>query len=83
MIEEANPPFEMRKVVVSPMHQNEPEGQIATQPSNLPLVPVEQERAMVKRNETAIVAAAPKRTENERTLTLVTEPQVVHISTIG
>ena len=56
---------------------------------NLPFVLVGHERTVVERTETAIVVAAPERTETERTLILAIEtqanvvltPEVAHIST--
>ena len=39
-------------VVVPSMQQGEQEGQDATQPLNLPLVPANSESTMVERNET-------------------------------
>ena len=56
---------------------------------NLPFVLVGHERTVVERTETAIVVAAPERTETERTLILAIEtqanvvltPEVAHIPT--
>ena len=72
----------MRRAVMPSVHQEEQVGQTAIQPLNLPLVPAKQERVTVERNETAIVAATLERTKTNRTLALVTEPQVVHVPAI-
>ena len=72
VIKEANLPSEMRRVIMS---FEEQAGQAATQPQNLPLIPVGPKRTTVERIETVIKAAAPKRTETDRTQTLVIETQ--------
>ena len=75
LIEEASPPSDMRRVVVPSVKQAKQVGQVATQPLNPPLVPADQERTMVERNDTTTVATALERTETERALTLMTEAQ--------
>ena len=67
VIEDANPPSEIRRVVVPSMHQEIMKQPIA-QPTILPLVPINQEGTMVERAE-----PAPERSKPERTNALVTE----------
>ena len=80
LIEEANPPSEIRKVVVPFVHQDNQVGQTATLLLNLPLVLVAQERSMVERDEIEAAAAVVERTEIDKTLTLVIEPQAIYVS---
>ena len=66
VIEEVNPPSEMRKVVLP---SKLPREQPAIATSNSPLVPLNPERPTVEMSE-----PTPKTTKLERTLTLVTHP---------
>ena len=59
MTEEANPPSEMRKVVVPSKQQAE---QAVTQPQNLQLVPAGPEGTLVEKTEIRIEAGTPKGT---------------------
>ena len=76
VIEEANPPFEMRRVVMPLVQQSKQVEQAIAQPLNLPLVPSTQERSMVERIETKIVVATPERSEPEKDLALVIDSVV-------
>ena len=71
VIEDANPPSEIRRVVVPSMHQEIMKQPIA-QPTILPLVPINQEGTMVERAE-----PAPERSKPERTNAMVTEAKAV------
>ena len=73
VIEEANPPFEMRRVVVPLVQQYKQVEQAIAQPLNLPLVPSTQERLMVERIETKTAVATPERSEPEKDLAPVTD----------
>ena len=61
VIDEANPPFEIRRIVLPPERQFVQVGQAATQSLNLPLVPSIQERSMVEKIDTKPAAATPKK----------------------
>ena len=60
VIEEANPPSEMRRVVVPSVHQEELTEQPTAQPTILPLVPMNQERTMVERVEPTLERFEPE-----------------------
>ena len=81
VIKKANPPFEMRRVIVPSKIQAKQAGSVATQPLNLPLVPTSQERSIVEKIETATEVTARERTEIERALTMVIEAQADVIPT--
>ena len=67
VIKDINPLSEMRRVVLPSEEPERRSEQPATQPSSLPLIPLNQEGSLVQRAETA-----PERTEPDRTLVLVT-----------
>ena len=66
VIEDANPPSEMRRVVLPSQESAQP----TIQPLSLPLIPLSQERSLVQP-----VEPAPKRLELEMTPTLVAQPK--------
>ena len=68
IIEDVNPPSEMRWVMLPSEVVERKSKQPLIQPTSLPLVPFSQEESLVHRAETA-----PKRTKFERTLVLVIE----------
>ena len=73
VIEEANPPSEMRKVVEPLKRQSVQAAAAEVQSLNVPLVPSTQERSIIERIETEPAATTLERTEPEKELALVTD----------
>ena len=66
VIEDVNPPFEMRRVVLPSEESVRRSAQPAIQPSSLPLIPLTQEESLVQPAE-----PAPGRPKPERTPVLI------------
>ena len=70
VIEDANPPSEMRRVIIPSQESPQQSAQPVIQPSSLPLIPLSQERSLDQLEE-----PAPERLGTEMTSILVAQPE--------